>query len=152
MFQSCVLRQLLDQHVPPTTRIVTVRPHMPWNSTALHLVKRNKMILESRWLKSGLEGHRQVFRDCCNGCLSMLENSKVDYLREKIGYCDSRELFWMVKKLSYGTTQVLPSGGHQDNADKFLKFFTEKITCIRDKLSTSDLSIIYHSYFFNFFL
>ena len=134
-----VLNQLLDQHVPTTTRILTVRPHTPWYSTALHLVKRKKRILERRWIKSRLEGDRQVFRDCCNHYYSLLEKAKVDHFTKKLGDCDSRELFRMVKKLSYETIRLLPSGSHQDIANNFLKFFTEKITCICDKLSTSDV-------------
>ena len=60
-----ILRALLDQHAPVRTKVVTVRPRVPWYTDELHEAKSRKRRLERKMLKSGSEIDRQMYKQEC---------------------------------------------------------------------------------------
>ena len=130
-----VLSGLLDRHAPKITRIVKLRPHTPWYYDHLRMEKRKNRRCERKWLKTRLEIDRQIYKECCINYHRLLDQAKINYYRDQLASCNSRELFFKVKKMSYGTLdRVLPSGCEQAVANRFMDFFTEKIDNLRNAM------------------
>ena len=91
------LRQLLDKHAPEVSRSVTLRPHAPWFSAALSDSKREKRRCERAYRTSGLEVHRQIYRDKCQKYTALLDQCKTpQYYKSKIESADQHQLFCLV--------------------------------------------------------
>ena len=78
------MRQLLDKHAPEMSRSITLRPHASWYSAKLRDSKREKRRNERAYRSSGLEVHRQIYRDQCRKYSTLLDESKTQYYRYKI--------------------------------------------------------------------
>jgi hypothetical protein len=60
------LKQILDVHAPQKSFSITCRPQAPWFTEALHILKKEKRAAERSWRKSGLEVHKQIYRQACS--------------------------------------------------------------------------------------
>ena len=136
-----VLRKLLDKHAPEITRCVTLRPHAPWYDDAIRDQKRERRRCERRYLKSGLEVHKQIYKTECKKYLELIDNAKSKHHESQIQNCDQKQLFKAVDKLCSGSSEkILPS--HVDaeqHANDFATFFEDKIKKVRDKLDNITL-------------
>ena len=55
-----------NMHAPICSRSITLRPHTPWfNAEHLRSLKRDNRQFEWRYVASGLEVHRQIYRKQC---------------------------------------------------------------------------------------
>ncbi len=79
-------------------------------------------------VKSGLEIHRQLYRDQCAVYNNTILSSKSQYLQSEIAQSDNKQLFRLVNKLtSPSSSLTLPE--HQSDehlANEFAQFFQEK--------------------------
>ena len=57
------LRHVLDKHAPEVHRSITLRPHAPWFTAELRDAKREKRRCERAYRASGLEVHKQIYRE-----------------------------------------------------------------------------------------
>ena len=79
-----VVRQLIDKHAPLRSRSITLRPHTPWFNDHLRCLKRQKRQLERRYVTSGLEIHRQMYRKHCCLYTDAIKSAKMNYYKAKI--------------------------------------------------------------------
>lgn len=129
----------LNEHAPETLREISLRPKAPWYTDSLRDLKRNKRHLERKWLKSQLTVDKEIFHEECKNYKQALNEAKIDYHCSQIAECDSRQLFRIVDKLSvYKPSKSLPSHvSKKDLANRFSKFFDEKIRNLRLSLDMS---------------
>ena len=134
-----VLRELIDNHAPEVTRRINMRPNAPWFTDTLRDAKRKRRQCERAWVKSGLEVHKQIFRDQCNAYQSLLLASKWDYHKSESTDCSQRQLFKVVDKIANGKSpQILPDcADKKELANKFANYFSSKITDIRQTLENA---------------
>ena len=69
----------VDKHAPIMTRVVTVRPKTLWHTQELSDAKRDLRRAESRWRKSKLVVHREIFTSCRNDYRRNLIATKAEY-------------------------------------------------------------------------
>ena len=138
---NSVLSQLLDNHAPQKTKLVTVRPKAPWYSDTLHEAKREKRRLERKMRKSGLESDKQRYNEQCKVYNDSLKQAKCEHHQEEFANCDDKELFRIVNKLcSSDFSATLPEyASAVELANRFGTFFHSKIEKIRDKLDNIQL-------------
>ena len=131
-----VLSNLLDRHAPLISKSVSLRPHAPWYDDAIRNQKRERRRYERQYCKSGLEVHRQMYRDQCNIYAEMVDKAKSNYHRQQIKDCDQKLLFRQVDKIcSGGSEKVLPSyEDAEELANDFANFIEDKIRKVRNKL------------------
>ena len=127
------LRQLLDKHAPEMSRSITLRPHAPWYSAKLRDSKREKRRYERAYRSSGLEVHRQIYRDQCLKYSTLLDESKTQYYRYKIESVDQRQLFRLIDgTFKVNPVPILPSHTSvQDLTERFSAHFVNKIANLR---------------------
>ena len=136
-----VLRQLIDKHAPMRSRSITLRPHTPWFNDHLRCLKRQKRQLERRSVTSGLEIHRQMYREHCRLYTDAIKSAKMNYYKAKISESDQRQLFSLIDAL-FKVKTVPPLTSHESTkrlAEDFTDFFANKIQDLKDNLHSSTL-------------
>ncbi|XP_072015955.1 uncharacterized protein [Amphiura filiformis] len=131
-----VMSDLLHCHAPEVSRSVSLRPHAPWYDEALRKEKQERRRCERQFCKSGLEVHRQTYRDQCKKYSAKLEEAKSNYHKLQLKDCDQKQLFRQVDKMcSTGSNRTLPS---HDSTEKLANDFAEFFLRIRsEKLEIS---------------
>lgn len=95
-----VMRTLIDNHAPERTFTVTLRPHAPWYTDELRLLKRQKRRAERKFLSTRLEVYWQAYRAKCTEYTNALDTAKSRYYREEISTADQNQLFHMISVFS----------------------------------------------------
>ena len=102
--QCCdtTLSQILEKHAPVNTKILTVRPRVPWFSLELKKLKISRRKLEKKMLKSRSQQDKDACREVCNNYSMSLKNAKERYHPDLIEECGgvTRKLFQVVRSLS----------------------------------------------------
>jgi nicotinamide riboside kinase len=62
---NSILQEVINRHAPEVSRSIFLRPNAPWFNDSLRALKREKRKCEHKYLTTGLEIHRQIFRDKC---------------------------------------------------------------------------------------
>ena len=130
------LRQLLDKHAPEESRSITLRTHAPWFNAALRDSKREKRRCERASRASGLEVHRQIYRDECRKYTALLDQGKTQYYKSKIENADHGQLFRLTDGM-FRVKLVPPLPSHssvQDLTERFSAHFIDKIANLRRDL------------------
>ncbi|XP_030839545.1 uncharacterized protein LOC115923269 [Strongylocentrotus purpuratus] len=141
------MQRLLDQHAPLEEKEFILRPQAPWYSDALRRSKQERRRAERAVYKSGLQIHKDIYKEKCKSYLFLLRQTKEDYFLKKIDYRDQRGLYRMVRTLSspHASSQILPCHDSPGQlAESFCSFFDEKVKRIRQELDASiseDLSV-----------
>jgi hypothetical protein len=133
------LRHLLDKHAPEVSRSITLRPHSPWYSTVLRDSKREKRRCERAYRASGLEIHRQIYREQCRKYTTLLNQCKAQYYKSKIESADQGQLFRLIDGM-FKVKPVPPLPSHtskQNLTERFSEHFINKITNLRQNLAKS---------------
>ncbi|XP_066016040.1 uncharacterized protein [Pocillopora verrucosa] len=144
---NTTLKSLLDRHAPLKTKTITLRPTALWYTEEIRSEKRKRRALERRWRSSKRESDYSRFKEQCLRVNALIKKTKVDYysgiIRESSN--NPRTLFNTVNKLLHKRVPAeYPSGCASDGdlANKFIDFFSEKITVLRNSLdSTSDIVV-----------
>jgi len=136
------LRDVIEKHAPLVTKSVLLRPNTQWYSEELRESKRERRRAERVWRRTGLEVHRQIFKDKCSLTGKLLHQTKQDYFSQKIEDCgsDHKQLFKLSNTLM-GKQQeiVLPSStSNTELSNMFAQFFINKVATIRNVLSQQD--------------
>ena len=121
------LSQILDKQAPVNTKILTVRPRVPWFSLELKKLKISRRKLEKKMLKSRSQQDKDAYREVCNNYSMSLKNAKQRYYSDLIEECggDTRKLFQVVRSLSnkLEENQLPPHDDPCKLADDFGEFF-----------------------------
>jgi len=132
------LSDLLDGHAPIKEHTTTLRPHAPWFSDELRALKRDKWRCERRWVKSGLEVHKQLYRDSACNYYAAIKEAKRAHFSNKISNSNQKQLFNLIDSLfKVKGSLTLPT--HDSElvlANRFCAFFTDKISALRSELDT----------------
>ncbi|VDI25686.1 Hypothetical predicted protein [Mytilus galloprovincialis] len=133
------LRDVVEKHAPLVTKSVLLRPNTQWYSDELRESKRNRRRVERKWSETGLEIHRQIFKERCSRTGKLLHQTKQDFFSKKIEDCsgDHKQLFKLSNSLMGKQHDiVLPtSTSNTELSNKFAHFFINKVTTIRNVLS-----------------
>ena len=105
------------------------------------MLKRLKRQLERRYVMSGLEIHRQMYREHCVLYTDAIKSAKMNYYKAKISESDQRQLFSLIDGL-FKVKTVPPLPSHESTqrlAEDFTDFFANKIQDLKDNLHSSTL-------------
>ena len=78
------LTGLLESHAPLKTKVIVVRPRVPWFSEELKRVKRKRRKQERKMLKTGNKCDRDTYRCVCNQYSALLKKAKGLYYTDLI--------------------------------------------------------------------
>ena len=124
-----------------TTRIVTVRPHIPWYNDSIRATKCLRRQLERRWRTTGLECDRLAYCFQRKLVTSSIHRAKLEYHTSQIADAsgDQKKLFKIVAKLLHTDHDTpLPTCDSIDVlAEQFSDFFSETISKIRCEFTPS---------------
>ena len=142
---------LLDKHAPIKLRSMTLRPHTPWFSDELRALKHEKCRWERRWVKSGLEVHKQLYRDSANNYYAAIKEAKRAHFNNKISISNQKQLFHLINSLfKVKGLPTLPTHITElELANRFSTSFTDKIRALRselNKMSPKSLLIPYQEH------
>ena len=136
-FFTLSLRQLLDRHAPPSLCAVSERPPAPWFSDDVKLAKQERRRAERAWRLSGLEVHRQIFREKRLRVKEAITAAKVKHFHDRITQASSaKELFSILSTLlGSSPSSPLPTTYPSDDLPElFSQYFKEKIENLRCSL------------------
>jgi hypothetical protein len=131
------LRLLLDRHAPPIPRHVPHRPHAPWFCETIVAAKRDRRKAERAWRSSGLEVHRQIYKEKKLLVKKAITSAKTEYMNDRILQASNpKELFCIMSDLLGSSSSTpLPTIYNSDQLpDLFSTFFIDKIAQIRSTL------------------
>ncbi|XP_064637159.1 uncharacterized protein LOC135493617 [Lineus longissimus] len=134
-----LLGSLLDKHAPAKSKLVHVRPNIPWFNDNIILARKLERKLERKYRRSKLVVDRKVWKSQARNVDKMIEAAKVEHFSACLLNSSTTETFKTVKSLLYGRgTVTLPS--HEcssELAERFSSFFSEKVQLISDKFPAS---------------
>ena len=136
-----VLQELIDKHAPERIRSITLRPNAPWFNDCLRVLKKQRRQCERKYLTTGLEIHRQIYKDLCRSYTMALNSAKSEYYKAQITKSDQNQLFHVINGLfKVKPVPPLPSyESPQSLAEDFNDYFSSKIQALRDNLQKSSL-------------
>ena len=96
---NSIMRNLSDKHAPECTQTITLRANAHWCNDKLRVMKRHKRQAERQYVSTGMEIHRQIYRDSCKKYIDVLDAAKSNYYSTKIAAADQNQLFQMISGL-----------------------------------------------------
>jgi len=136
---NSVLSQSLNKHAPEKTRVITLHPLAEWYDDDITKAKQERRKAERLRRSTGLTVHEDLFIQARDKVSFMINQAKRDFYTNIIkNSSDSKDLFKVVGCLTAPTSIALPK--HESPkvlADKFSKYFTEKIEKIRSEFPTN---------------
>ena len=136
-----ILSSILDIHAPVRTKTVTLRPAAAWYSVEINSLKKHRRRFERRWRRTKLPADRQLFIDQCRAVNGLLCSSKKSYYTSLINdnQSDYKLLFKTIDNLldRKCETPYPPCNSPSELANKFVEFFSDKITKIRVDLDAA---------------
>ena len=140
-FFDLTLRQLLDKHAPPSLCAVSERPPAPWFSEDVKIARRHRRQAERTWRRSGLEVHRQIFREKRLRVKEAITTAKVQHFHDRITQAtSSKELYTILSTLlGSSLSSPLPTNyPPNDLPEIFSNYFNNKIESLRRSLDSDD--------------
>ena len=137
---------VLDDVAPEKTCIIPVRSESDWYTSEIRDAKQIRRRFERKWRNSGLEVHRQMFKEQCCKVNVMIGTGKANYYKKLVDdhKGDTKNLFKVVNSLlGKKSKSTLPSSTDKDIAKLFSDYFVDKIITIRDSIQPdqSDIKI-----------
>ncbi|KXJ18376.1 RNA-directed DNA polymerase from mobile element jockey [Exaiptasia diaphana] len=137
---DAVLAEILNKHAPLRTKIISTRPRAPWYNDVIRENKTKRRRLERRWRKTKLTIDKELYEKQRKIEFDLIYVAKMSYYSKLIddSGCDNKTLFSTINKLLHRTPErKLPTTpSTQVLVNNFAHFFKDKITTIRDELST----------------
>ena len=128
------MKTSIDKHAP-IRRTTQSRKREPWYNDDIHNARQLRRINETRWRESRLEIHRQIFVQHRSEVNTMISRAKQQYYEQKLAATDQKTCFKVVSELLDTAGTTLPdSNNNQNLCDDFAKFFSDKITLIRENI------------------
>ena len=100
------MKSSIDKHAPMRTRTTQSRKREPWYNDDIHNARQLRRINETRWRKTKLEIHRQIFVQHRSQVNTMISRAKQQYYEQKLAATDQKTCFKVVSELldTAGTT------------------------------------------------
>ena len=132
---NTTLSDTLDRYAPLKTRVVSVRPRLPWFDEDIREAKRARRKAEKRWRKTNSLDDFDHYRKCRNRVTYLLNSARIAFYRDFIedNSTDQGKLFRATRRLL--KHDILPP--HDDKfqlANDMGNFFVKKVTNIRKEL------------------
>lgn len=136
---NTILADALDTHAPERTIRLKGTVSKPWYTDEIHLARQMRRRLERRYIKSGLEIHKQLWKEQERVVVALINKKKAEFYIERFQLSDSKDTFKILRELlTYSKEEVLPSSdSRQQLADTFVTYFTDKISAIRSQLDNT---------------
>ena len=135
------LKDLLDKHAPEVSRTFIKGP-AKWLSDSYLLAKAVRRQFERIWRKDKSPQNRARLRKQIARCNSMVNKDKSNYYRSLVNENaqDSKKLWQVLRSALHSDREiVLPSYQSKEClANRFVTYFSDKITKIRDLFSSTD--------------
>ena len=129
------MKSSIDKHAPMRTRTTQSRKREPWYNDDIHNARQLRRINETRWRETKLEIHRQIFVQHRSEVNTMISRAKQQYYEHKLAATDQKTCFKVESELLDTAGTTLPdSTNNQHLCDDFAKFFSDKITLIRENI------------------
>ena len=131
------LKHIIDKHAPVITKEVKIRPNTSWYTSDIAQEKRKRRKLERKWRKSRLQVDRDIFKSQRLHVTSLITKAKQVHYSEKIqNATNHKELYGVCNELlNKKKLSILPEyDSAKELADRFINYFTDKITVIRENL------------------
>ncbi len=135
MYFSAV-RLTLDKHAPLTTKTRVQAKHARWMTPQIKEARMLRRACETRWRRSRLEVHRQIFLQHRNQVHDLILAAKKSHYEQKLAGGGSRETFAALSDLMKPNGATLPAAPSQELADDFAQFFIQKVKTIRQNIAT----------------
>ena len=137
---NSTVADIIDNHAPQKSRIVTVRADKPWYTAELSQEKRLRRKYEWKYKQSKLTVDKLQLQEQRNKYNALLNSTKKDYLKNKIENAESSKALYRIcdKRLNREQIAILPSHDcAQSLANTFVNYLNEKIELIRNNLEPS---------------
>ena len=127
---------VFDIHAPFKTKSVKIRKPSPWYNNDIHALRQKRRRLERRWCKTKTSEDYEAYENQSIHTVQMIRQAKQTYYREKL-MANPREAFQLLNSLLHVNSVHLPtSNSDSEMANKFISFFTEKVSRIRSFLDS----------------
>ena len=139
------LREIVDHHAPEKSKLVTVRPLVPWYHDALRVAKLKRRKAEKLWKRTRLPEHREALRKSKLQVNELITSLKHAYYREKIDNSNSiHNLFSVVGEILHTAREpVYPRcESYVELTSRFAGYFHTKVHTIRAAFPTEDDEIV----------
>ena len=143
------VKSVFDHHCPEVEKTIIVRDDSPWYSPQVKWSRRERRRAERKWRRARNDLTWSAYTEARRTVVSTIKREKIAYYQAKVESCgsDQKKLAMVVNNLiGKGITDLRPSSASDiELAEKFLKFFTNKITAIRQELDVSpdeELSVV----------
>ena len=131
---------MADHHAPVQHRLVTIRPEADWYTEEIREAKQERRKLEKHWRASGLTVDKLIFVDQCQAVQNLITTTQQQHNQKKImdNANNPKVLHKIVNKLLNKTSDSpLPThNSPEELAETFVDFFSDKISKIRNDLSS----------------
>ena len=136
------LTTLIDKHAPSVTKHVRSKYIPGWVNDSVIAAKETKRLFERLWRKNKSSFNRSQYIKKVHMYNKICMKAKSDFLKSRIhDNQDNPQKLWQTLNdvLHRSAAKVLPSvNSPQLLANKFVDFFTEKITNIRQSFANSN--------------
>ena len=134
------ISSLIEKHAPVSVVRSKGDKPKPWYSDDIHSARQERRRRERRWLKSGLEVHRECYFIQWKTVVRMIDQAKQDYYKSLFGKANPSDMFNIVKELLCPNVKLLPNHSCENQlAEKFSYVFKEKIDKIRCDISAKSI-------------
>jgi hypothetical protein len=91
----------LDRYAPEISKVIPIRPKVPWYNARIKSAIAERRQCERRWRKTKLIVHQQMFLTARNKCIYVIREEKQKYYVEKIEESgrDQKQLFRFINSL-----------------------------------------------------
>jgi hypothetical protein len=136
------LTSLLDRYAPVTSKLVPDRPDCSWYTAEIREKKQARRRAERRYRQTGLEVHRQIFKQARNQVSLAIKQARVDHIQSELDAAssDPRKMYAVVDGLlgKDSSSPVMPDLDTTTAANSLAEYFVNKIKSIRDNLVSPD--------------
>ena len=127
---------IMDIHAPLRTIRLKGEEPKPWYTEHIHKERQKRRQLERQFHKSGLEIHKQIFREQSLAVVRLIDDAKTNYYLTRFQAASSKETFKLLNDVmgTSGDITLPPVSDPQQLADQFADFFEAKVSDIRRNL------------------
>ena len=121
------------------SRCVSSRPRAPWHDDSLNTAKRERRKVESKWRKTGLEKHRQIYQLRKKDVRRKGLEVKREHINHKICMSTSTKEHFKISSDLMGTSGSSPAPDlpKHELPDVFADFFDQKIRQLRENIDSA---------------
>jgi hypothetical protein len=126
---------VLDQHAPLSTKIVTVKHRPAWYNDNVASARRERRRCERKWRKTRTDASGEYYVTSKQTVNETIRTAKVAYYNDRLNTCSIKDMHKTVNELLNNNSKALPDTDcPEDLANDFGKFFVGKVSKIRNEV------------------